>query len=154
MNPLSMLTPLKPYFIAIKIGVLAAVVTLIGGLYHSRALLKKNLAATKAELADLQTVNEAQRTALAQLQEQKKLDEQTVAQLMSDLQTLEARDRQARKRLANLERNNADVRAYLSVPVPDALDCVFSGEDCGEAGGGQGPRTGGAARTVPTPVVR
>lgn len=143
-----------PYTLAIKIGLVALAVGAFGLIYYQRAMLKRDVEALTKQRDEVLAVNEAQTAALARLEAQRKVDEQTVTKLMKDLEVISTRDRQARKKLADLERNNADVRAYLGSPVPRALECVFDDTDCGQAGGQGAAPAGGAAPALPATPPR
>lgn len=133
---------------AIKVGLVALALGTFGVVYYQRSMLKNEVESLTKQRAEVLAANEAQAAALARLEARHKQDEQVVAKLMKDVEVISTRDRQARKRLANLERNDANVRKYLDTPVPPALDCVFDDADCDEAGGVGAPPAGGAAPAV------
>lgn len=144
------LSGLSQYATAIKVGVFAALVLASGWFYHRSTVLKRDLTAAESKVSEVLAVNAAQTAALARLEAQRKVDEQTVAQLMKNLEDISTSDRHSRKKLADLERNNADVRAYLRSAVPSALNCVFDDSNCGKDRGGEDAPARGAAPAVST----
>lgn len=72
----------------------------------------------------IETVNSAQEATIGHLRELREADAKALAGLTTDFDELNLADTAYQKRLAELEKNNAAVRAYLDQPLPPELRSV------------------------------
>lgn len=132
----------------VKLGVMAAgLAALVAGALWIRGIIRER-DALKASLATALDANAAQAEAMRVLEAQRAADSAAAAKLAADLRGVTDRERATSRRLADLERTDADVRAYLDRAVPAGLRCVLADAGCGEAGGGEAHAPGGAAGPV------
>ena len=69
----------------------------------------------------IETVNSAQEATIGNLRDLREQDAKALAGLTTDFEALNLSDSAYKKRLAELEKNNAEVRAYLDQPLPTEL---------------------------------
>ena len=133
----------------VKIGAVA----LVAGTVLTLSWRVKSLSAERDSLkvaVDTATAaNEAQAKALTDLTNQRAKDAVTIEGLMNDVSRINEKDRANRRTIANLEKTNADVRSFLRIPVPAALQRVLSDEGGDEAGSDQGDASGATPSEVP-----
>jgi hypothetical protein len=99
----------------------------------------------------VELINEAQNKTIADLQETRQQDAAVLAALIVDYDKLSKSDTTARKKLSNLEKQNAKVHGYLDESLPPELSCMLN-DSCTAAqtggSGGQGNTTEPSAGTV------
>jgi len=93
------------------------------------------LSGTVTEQAD---VNRQQDVALTELRRLRDVDNQALTSLHGELNKAGEKGESLRRRIAELEKNNADARALLDTPVPAELGCLLDGRPCQGAGGHDG----------------
>jgi len=74
--------------------------------------------------------NKEQDKAIAKLHELRDLDSKAIEGLNADLHKVAGKDEAIRSKLAQLEKHNAQAKALLDTPVPDAVGCVLDGRSC------------------------
>lgn len=102
--------------------------------------------AAETRLGVVEGVNQAQKQIIEDLANQRDLDGKSIVSLMDTYQKLTIADRNLRKQLNDLEKND-EARTYLDGPVPDPVGCLYN-DSCnatsaGEASGSTGLSSGG-----------
>lgn len=112
----------------LRLGILLAVLAAFGGLgayaFYQRSEAAQALAErdqARADLATAVSANEAQAKAIDALQEQSRLDGRLVADLVEEMRQINDALESQSAALTELEKANADVAAYLNMPVPSEL---------------------------------
>lgn len=140
-----------PIFTYVKIGVASAVV---GSFLFLSCRVKSLKAERDTLLTTVDTVtaaNKSQAEAIKELEAQRLRDAETVQQLMDRVAVINVRDQVSRRAIAELEKKNANVRTYLALPVPLALQRVLADEGGNEAGNDQDRPAGSPPPTVQAP---
>lgn len=132
----------------IEYVLLAAFVSLAGFALstwlHSQELTKQvsTLSTTVGTLSgtvtEQATINQQQDAALGELRRLRDIDNQSLTSLHGELTKAGEKGENLRRRIAELEKNNADARALLDTPVPAELGCLLDGRPCQGAGGHDG----------------
>ena len=94
--------------------------------YRTKTLEDKN-DTLHSRVAINEIVNKTQDATIADLKELRVQDAATMVGLIADYAKLSKSDGRARKKLADLEKENANIRAYLEQPLPPELACMFNG---------------------------
>lgn len=103
---------------------------------------------TKAEVLstqvlELSVANASQTKALADLQEVRKKDSAATAGLVKRLGEINEATNDAKRRMAELEANNEQIRSYLDQPLPADVACVLN-DGCKPGGADAGSESGTA----------
>lgn len=105
----------------------------------------------RERVVNVELINEAQNKTIADLQETRQQDAAVLAALIVDYDKLSKSDTTARKKLSNLEKQNAKVHGYLDESLPPELSCMLN-DSCTAAqtsgSGGQGGAAEPSAGTV------
>jgi len=124
----------------IEYALLALVVALAGAVLYGRIHAVQQDARISSLASDLNkaadtigeqvAANQEQDAAIAKLNELRELDGKTIAALNRDLHQVGAQGAAMRQKLAQLEKHNAQAKALLDTPVPDAVGCVLDRRPC------------------------
>lgn len=116
----------------LKLGFAAAILILILGLVATALLYRGNAISARAEAAqaraDLQTavaVNKANEATMARLAAERAASDKLAADLAAEIEAANNSTLAVAKTLADLRSKNADVDAYLKLPIPDALRGLY-----------------------------
>ena len=105
----------------------------------------------RERVMNVEAINEAQDKTISDLQALRQQDAAVMAGLVTDYAKLSKSDATARKKLSELEKQNANVRDYLDQPLPPELVCMLD-NSCTAAqasgAGGQGSAAEQPAGTV------
>ena len=105
----------------------------------------------RERVVNVEVINEAQDKTISDLQALRQQDAAVMAGLVTDYAKLSKSDATARKKLSELEKQNANVRDYLDQPLPPELVCMLD-SSCTAAqasgAGGQGSAAEQPAGTV------
>ena len=105
----------------------------------------------RERVVNAEAINEAQDKTISDLQALRQQDAAVMAGLVTDYAKLSKSDATARKKLSELEKQNANVRDYLDQPLPPELVCMLN-NSCTAAkasgAGSQGSATEQPAGTV------
>lgn len=122
--------------LVIEYGLIAAVVTLCAvavSLWGAKKRTELNLATTEtrlvrteSRLTTVESVNQAHEETIKDLKTLRGQDAKALDGLLNDYRILAQSDTKVRTRLHNLENSNANVRDYLSLPVPVELRCLLN----------------------------
>ena len=77
-------------------------------------------------ITNVEVINEAQDKTISDLQALRQQDAAVMAGLVTDYAKLSKSDATARKKLSELEKQNANVREYLDQPLPPELVCMLN----------------------------
>jgi len=116
--------------LVIEYALIAAVVTLCGlaaALWANKKNTEIALLKTERRIDTLETLNGAQDATIADLRDLRARDAETLAGVLEDYKKLARTDTEARKRIADLEKSNASVRAFMRNPIPPELRCLLDG---------------------------
>lgn len=91
----------------------------------------------RERISNVEVINEAQDKTITDLQDLRKQDAAVMAGLVTDYAKLSKSDMAARKKLSDLEKQNANVRDYLDQPLPPELVCMLNNSCTGAEAGGQ-----------------
>ena len=105
--------------------------------YRVKELEESNTALT-SRVATMEVVDATQNKTIADLQDLRQKDAEVMAGLVNDYAKLSKSDVSARKKLLDLEKQNARVRDYLSQPVPPELVCMLNNSCTPATGGASG----------------
>lgn len=119
--------------------------------YHTQYLETRN-DELREHITDVEVINETQDKTISDLQELRKQDAAVMAGLVTDYAKLSKADATARKKLSELEKQNAHVRDYLDQPLPPELVCMLNSSCTGSEAGGAGSQ--GSAAEQPTKDVQ
>lgn len=98
---------------------------------------------------ELQQANDELDGTVAQLTEQRERDSNAISGLIDRMKQLDTQDDETRTRLEELEKNNAETRAYLDSLVDPAVSCLL---DPACKGDGDSKGSGGDLRGAASPV--
>lgn len=143
---------LDPYLMYIKIGAVVLVLGSLGAMYWRMNSLKAQRDQLRQDVDTATAANKQNVDTIHRLEAQKKIDESRIQTLLSDLQVLHDSNTRTRRRLTDLEKQNADVRAYLARPLPPDLRRVLSDESGDEDRDGKGPTPSSTPGEVPAPT--
>jgi septal ring factor EnvC (AmiA/AmiB activator) len=132
----------------IEYALLALVVTLAGAVLYGRihavqqdrqiSDLANHLSNAASTINEQAQANRDQDAAIAKLHELRELDGEAIAGLNRDLHQVGAKSDAIRSKLAQLEKRNAQAKALLDTPVPDAVGCVLDDRPCPTSDAHQG----------------
>lgn len=97
------------------------------GLYIALQAARLHVAKLETAVSTLQVTAEAQKAAIADMKQLRENDTKAVLGLAREYRALVQADSGVRQQLQQLERSNAQVRDYLSQPVPAELGCLLNG---------------------------
>lgn len=80
----------------------------------------------RERVVNVEVINEAQDKTISDLQALRQQDAAVMAGLVTDYAKLSKSDAHARKKLSELEKQNANVRDYLDQPLPPELVCMLN----------------------------
>lgn len=143
---------LNPYLMYIKIGAVVLVLGSLGVMYWRMNSLKTQRDQLRQDVDKAVAANQQSLETIRLLQAQKEIDEKRISALLSDLQVLHDTNTRTRRKLVELEKHNADVRAYLARPVPPDLQRVLLEEGGDEGRDREGPSPADAPAEVPPPA--
>lgn len=123
----------------LRVALMSLALTL-AGLYATEAMKTKSLEHARDELRSenlqLSTVVLSQQTAITQLQDLRRRDQETLTGLLEDDRAAEAEGVEAKAAVIELGDRNEDVEAYLESPIPHELACLLNdGKGCSSSGG-------------------
>lgn len=104
----------------------------------------------RGRVTTTELINQAQDETITELQALRTQDSLVITGLLTDYTRLNESDTKARKKLAQLEKENATVREYLDRPLPPELSCMLN-NSCGAAStdaSGKGSPTAPASGSV------
>lgn len=96
----------------------------------------------RERISNVEVIDEAQDKTITDLQDLRKQDAAVMAGLVTDYAKLSKSDMAARKKLSDLEKQNANVRDYLDQPLPPELVCMLNNSCTGAEAGGQNHQGG------------
>lgn len=108
--------------------------------------LSGQLGGVSHDLAVQVQANKDQDDAIAELKRLRAIDSKALGELQGELAKADTKGDTVRRKLAELEKSNADAKALLDTAVPPALGCVLDGTPCPGAGGND-PNSGGHGQT-------
>lgn len=100
-----------------------------GGLlyYRAEAATQRGLAqVTQAQLDTAKTVNDIQAAAIDRLAKLREADDALLRDVRDRLGSINTATQATTEAVANLERSNADVKAFLGMRLPPDLRCVLT----------------------------
>lgn len=106
----------------------------------------------REHVANVDVINEAQDKTISELQALRQQDAAVMAGLVSDYAKLSKSDVMARKKLSELEKQNANVRDYLDQPLPPELVCMLNNSCTAAQASGAGSQ--GSAAEQPAGTVQ
>lgn len=121
--------------------IIAGMATAITLWYRTQYLETRN-DELRERINNVEVINEAQDKTITYLHDLRKQDAAVMAGLVTDYAKLSKSDMAARKKLSDLEKQNANVRDYLDQPLPPELVCMLNNSCTGAEAGGQN-RQGG-----------
>ena len=105
--------------------IIAGMATAITLWYRTQYLETRN-DELRERISNVEVINEAQDKTITDLQDLRKQDAAVMAGLVTDYAKLSKSDMAARKKLSDLEKQNANVRDYLDQPLPPELVCMLN----------------------------
>lgn len=102
----------------------------------------------RERITNVEVINETQDKTITDLQDLRKQDAAVMAGLVTDYAKLSKADATARKKLSELEKQNANVRDYLDQPLPPELVCMLNNSCTGSEASGAGVSSGAASKPV------
>ena len=124
----------------LEYGLIASVVALAGFAFNStlqRKALEKTVTGLSTSLGSVATTlnqqveaNHQQDAAIQRLKDLRELDSSALSTLQGELGSVNANNRTIKTKLAELERTNAQAKAFLDIAVPDAVGCLLDGRPC------------------------
>lgn len=104
----------------------------------------------RERVMNVEAINEAQDKTISDLQALRQQDAAAMAGLVTDYAKLSKSDATARKKLSELEKQNANVRAYLDQPLPPELVCMLNNSCTAAQASGAGSQGGAAEQPAGT----
>ena len=123
--------------------VIAGAATAIALWYRTNYLEARN-DELRERVVNVEVINEIQDKTISDLQALRQQDAAVMAGLVTDYAKLSKSDATARKKLSELEKQNANVRDYLDQPLPPELVCMLN-NSCTAAQASGASSQGGAA---------
>ena len=102
----------------------------------------------RERVVNVEVINEIQDKTISDLQALRQQDAAVMAGLVTDYTKLSKADATARKKLSELEKQNAHVRDYLDQPLPPELVCMLNSSCTGSEASGAGVSGGAASKPV------
>ena len=106
----------------------------------------------RERVVNVEVINEAQDKTISDLQALRQQDAAVMAGLVTDYAKLSKSDATARKKLSELEKQNANVRDYLDQPLPPELVCMLNNSCTAAQASGAGSQ--GSAAEQPAGTVQ
>lgn len=106
----------------------------------------------RERVVNVEVINEIQDKIISDLQALRQQDAAVMAGLVTDYAKLSKSDATARKKLSELEKQNANVRDYLDQPLPPELVCMLNNSCTAAQASGAGSQ--GNAAEQPAGTVR
>lgn len=95
--------------------------------YRAEAATQRGLAqTTQAQLDTAKAVNDIQAAAIARLAKLREADDALLLEVRDRLGSINTATQATTAAVANLERSNADVKAFLGMRLPTDLRCVLA----------------------------
>jgi hypothetical protein len=129
------------------LAVCIAIGTLVYYGYQRRGALKRDIASLQTSVEILSAANKTNQETIRTLQQDAYLDDALITGLDERLKSIDTADRAQTARIANLEKNNAEVRAWLRTPTPAGVGCVLD-DSCDTNGNRASPTKQKSAPTV------
>ena len=136
--------------------VIAGAATAIALWYRTNYLEARN-DELRERVVNVEVINEIQDKTISDLQALRQQDAAVMAWLVTDYAKLSKSDATARKKLSELEKQNANVRDYLDQPLPPELVCMLNNSctaarasGAGSQGGAAEPSAGTVQKARPT----
>lgn len=129
--------------------IIAGMATAITLWYRTQYLETRN-DELRERISSVEVINEAQDKTITELQDLRKQDAAVMAGLVTDYAKLSKSDMAARKKLSDLEKQNAKVRDYLDQPIPAELVCMLNDSCTGTEAGSQNRQSGAAEHSAGT----
>jgi Flp pilus assembly pilin Flp len=114
----------------------------VSTLTNSVTDLSGRLGGVSHDLSAQVQANKDQDDAIAELKRLRGIDSKALGELQGELAKADTKGDTVRRKLAELEKSNADAKALLDTAVPAALGCVLDGTPC-PGPGGHDPNGGG-----------
>ena len=104
----------------------------------------------RERVVNAEVINEAQDKTISDLQALRQQDAAVMAGLVTDYAKLSKSDATARKKLSELEKQNANVRDYLDQPLPPELACMLNNSCTAAKASGAGSQGNAAEQPAGT----
>lgn len=104
----------------------------------------------RERVVNVEVINETQDKTISDLQALRQQDAAAMAGLVTDYAKLSKSDATARKKLSELEKQNANVRDYLDQPLPPELVCMLNNSCTAAQASGAGSQGGAAEQPAGT----
>ena len=104
----------------------------------------------RERVASVEVINETQDKTISDLQALRQQDAAVMAGLVTDYAKLSKSDATARKKLSELEKQNANVRDYLDQPLPLELVCMLNNSCIAAKASGAGNQGSAAEQSAGT----
>ncbi|SEO76561.1 hypothetical protein SAMN02800692_2006 [Luteibacter sp. UNC138MFCol5.1] len=114
----------------------------VQGLTENVTDLSGRLGGVSHDLQAAVNANKDQDDAIAELKRLRAIDSKALNELQGELAKADTKGETVRRKLAELEKSNADAKALLDTAVPPALACVLDGSPCAGPAGDQPDRGG------------
>ena len=131
--------------------IIAGMATAITLWYRTQYLETRN-DELRERVVNVEVINETQDKTISDLQALRQQDAAVMAGLVTDYAKLSKSDMAARKKLSDLEKQNANVRDYLDQPLPPELVCMLNNSCTGAEASGAGSQ--GSAVEQPAGTVQ
>ena len=95
-------------------------------LWYRTSYLEARNDELRERVVNVEVINEIQDKTISDLQALRQQDAAVMAGLVTDYAKLSKSDATARKKLSELEKQNANVRDYLDQPLPPELVCMLN----------------------------
>lgn len=128
---------------------IAGAATAIALWYRTQYLETRN-DELRERISNVEVINEAQDKTISDLQALRQQDAVVMAGLVIDYAKLSKSDATARKKLLDLEKQNANVRSYLDEPLPHELVCMLNDSCTAAQASGAGGQSGAAEPSAGT----
>ena len=129
--------------------IIAGMATAITLWYRTQYLETRNNE-LRERVVNVEVINEAQDKTISDLQALRQQDAAVMAGLVTDYAKLSKSDATARKKLLDLEKQNANVRSYLDEPLPPELVCMLNDSYTAAQDSGAGGQSGAAEPSAGT----
>lgn len=129
--------------------IIAGMATAITLWYRTQYLETRN-DELRERISNVEVINEAQDKTITDLHDLRKRDAAVMAGLVTDYAKLSKSDMAARKKLSDLEKQNANVRDYLDQPLPPELVCMLNDSCTAAQASGAGGQSGAAEPSAGT----
>lgn len=123
-------------YLVLGVGLIFAALAGLALYYRADAATQRGLAqATQAQLDTAKAVNDIQTATIARLAKLREADDALLLEVRDRLGTINTATQATTEAVANLERSNADVKAFLGTRLPSDLRCLLApnADDCAAA---------------------